>query len=216
MNYGVKRMDLGGKALTNYLKELLSYRSINVLDETFLMDDVKDKLCFNIWRRGNDNYFRCTYVLRDGITHTKGFVKDPVEAQRCVKLSEDGELPHSEGTKEADQTKVKSKPSERNKVDLTKNEFSLSNERFLVPKMIFRPADLGLCCFDIIYWTGNRFFSCGGFVLISLCMHALLKVFSFLYLVFSSSATVYGWLKKVPCTEEFPLSADNPYGRTKV
>ncbi|KAL2342671.1 hypothetical protein Fmac_003956 [Flemingia macrophylla] len=35
-------------------------------------------------------------------------------------------------------------------------------------------------------------------------------------LVFSSSATVYGWPKKVPCTEEFPLSAANPYGRTKL
>lgn len=35
-------------------------------------------------------------------------------------------------------------------------------------------------------------------------------------LVFSSSATVYGWPKEVPCTEEFPLSATNPYGRTKV
>ncbi|KAG4211371.1 hypothetical protein ERO13_A02G099900v2 [Gossypium hirsutum] len=35
-------------------------------------------------------------------------------------------------------------------------------------------------------------------------------------LVFSSSATVYGWPKKVPCTEEFPLSAVNPYGRTKA
>ncbi|KAG6579571.1 hypothetical protein SDJN02_22143 [Cucurbita argyrosperma subsp. argyrosperma] len=35
-------------------------------------------------------------------------------------------------------------------------------------------------------------------------------------LVFSSSATVYGWPKKVPCTEEFPLSATNPYGRTKL
>ncbi|KAH9606143.1 hypothetical protein KSS87_006879 [Heliosperma pusillum] len=34
-------------------------------------------------------------------------------------------------------------------------------------------------------------------------------------LVFSSSATVYGWPKEVPCTEEFPLSAANPYGRTK-
>lgn len=37
-----------------------------------------------------------------------------------------------------------------------------------------------------------------------------------LQLVFSSSATVYGWPKEVPCTEEFPLSAANPYGRTKV
>jgi UDP-glucose 4-epimerase len=35
-------------------------------------------------------------------------------------------------------------------------------------------------------------------------------------LVFSSSATVYGWPKEVPCTEEFPLSAMNPYGRTKL
>ncbi|KAI3927093.1 hypothetical protein MKW92_049071 [Papaver armeniacum] len=35
-------------------------------------------------------------------------------------------------------------------------------------------------------------------------------------LVFSSSATIYGWPKKVPCTEEFPLSTTNPYGRTKL
>ncbi|RYR53589.1 hypothetical protein Ahy_A06g028775 [Arachis hypogaea] len=35
-------------------------------------------------------------------------------------------------------------------------------------------------------------------------------------LVFSSSATVYGWPKEVLRTEEFPLSAMNPYGRTKV
>ncbi|KAF7131774.1 hypothetical protein RHSIM_Rhsim09G0051300 [Rhododendron simsii] len=35
-------------------------------------------------------------------------------------------------------------------------------------------------------------------------------------LVFSSSATVYGWPKVVPCTEEFALSSANPYGRTKV
>jgi UDP-glucose 4-epimerase len=35
-------------------------------------------------------------------------------------------------------------------------------------------------------------------------------------LVFSSSATVYGWPKEVPCTEESPISATNPYGRTKL
>ncbi|KAK1419161.1 hypothetical protein QVD17_28320 [Tagetes erecta] len=35
-------------------------------------------------------------------------------------------------------------------------------------------------------------------------------------IVFSSSATVYGWPKVVPCTEDFPLSAANPYGRTKL
>ena len=35
-------------------------------------------------------------------------------------------------------------------------------------------------------------------------------------LVFSSSATVYGDPKSVPITEEFPLSAVNPYGRSKL
>lgn len=35
-------------------------------------------------------------------------------------------------------------------------------------------------------------------------------------LVFSSSCTVYGDPHKVPITEDFPLSATNPYGRTKL
>ena len=34
--------------------------------------------------------------------------------------------------------------------------------------------------------------------------------------VFSSSATVYGNPKKVPITEDMPLAAVNPYGRTKL
>ena len=35
-------------------------------------------------------------------------------------------------------------------------------------------------------------------------------------IVFSSSATVYGIPKSVPIKEDFPLSATNPYGRTKL
>ncbi|RPI35034.1 MAG: UDP-glucose 4-epimerase GalE [Chloroflexota bacterium] len=35
-------------------------------------------------------------------------------------------------------------------------------------------------------------------------------------IVFSSSATVYGEPESVPVTEDFPLSATNPYGRTKL
>lgn len=35
-------------------------------------------------------------------------------------------------------------------------------------------------------------------------------------IVFSSSATVYGDPATVPITEEFPLTATNPYGRTKL
>ncbi|NTW71221.1 MAG: UDP-glucose 4-epimerase GalE [Eubacteriaceae bacterium] len=35
-------------------------------------------------------------------------------------------------------------------------------------------------------------------------------------IVFSSSATVYGLPESVPISEDFPLSATNPYGRTKL
>lgn len=72
-------------------------------------------------KSGRDNLFKCTYVLPDGITHTKGFVKDINEAQRYRTLYD--ETPNVTTNEE----KVKN-PSEdaedlddRKKVDLTKN-----------------------------------------------------------------------------------------------
>ncbi|MDR9415543.1 MAG: UDP-glucose 4-epimerase GalE [Gracilimonas sp.] len=44
----------------------------------------------------------------------------------------------------------------------------------------------------------------------------LMKKYDVKNIVFSSSATVYGDPHKVPITEDFPLSATNPYGRTKL
>lgn len=43
-----------------------------------------------------------------------------------------------------------------------------------------------------------------------------MKKFNCKKLVFSSSATVYGIPESVPITEDFPLSAINPYGETKL
>ncbi|MGG1629499.1 UDP-glucose 4-epimerase GalE [Rossellomorea sp. NRS-1567] len=48
---------------------------------------------------------------------------------------------------------------------------------------------------------------------ITLC--EVMKKFNVNKLVFSSSATVYGTTDTVPITEETPLKATNPYGRTK-
>ncbi|KAG5034260.1 hypothetical protein JHK87_009170 [Glycine soja] len=156
LNYAVKRIDLGGKALTNYLKELVSFRSVNVMEETFIIDDVKEKLCFvsldvnrdlTIARKsGKENLFRCTYVLPDGVTYTKGFVKYPDQAQRYLALREGGLHSSSpvQALEDVNFTEIAEHPENRKRVDLTKNEFDLTNERFLVPEMIFRPADLGM------------------------------------------------------------------------
>ena len=44
----------------------------------------------------------------------------------------------------------------------------------------------------------------------------VMKKYKVKNLVFSSSATVYGDPDKVPINEDFPLSATNPYGRSKL
>ncbi|MFB5196765.1 UDP-glucose 4-epimerase GalE [Neobacillus sp. KR4-4] len=44
----------------------------------------------------------------------------------------------------------------------------------------------------------------------------VMKKYGVKNLVFSSSATVYGMPERVPISEDFPLSATNPYGRTKL
>ena len=44
----------------------------------------------------------------------------------------------------------------------------------------------------------------------------MMKEYGCKSIIFSSSATVYGVPKSVPITEDFPLGATNPYGRTKL
>lgn len=60
----------------------------------------------------------------------------------------------------------------------------------------------------LLYYDNNL---AGSIVLFEAMAEAGVKT-----IVFSSSATVYGDPVKVPITEDFPLSATNPYGRSKL
>ena len=50
----------------------------------------------------------------------------------------------------------------------------------------------------------------------SLNLFAVMREFNVKTIIFSSSATVYGDPASMPIQEDFPLSATNPYGRTKL
>ncbi|MBA3011460.1 MAG: UDP-glucose 4-epimerase GalE [Proteobacteria bacterium] len=63
-------------------------------------------------------------------------------------------------------------------------------------------------CIPLKYYHNNL---TGTFNLLS-----IMGEFNVKTLVFSSSATVYGDPSTLPITETFPLSATNPYGRTKL
>lgn len=43
---GVKRINVGGKLLTNYLKEVVSFRQWNVMDDTRVINELKEALCY--------------------------------------------------------------------------------------------------------------------------------------------------------------------------
>lgn len=46
ITHATRRVNMGGKALTNYLKEIVSYRQWNMMDETYLINHVKERLCY--------------------------------------------------------------------------------------------------------------------------------------------------------------------------
>jgi actin-related protein 6 len=109
------RLNIGGKFLTNYLKEVISYRHYNMMDETHLINNVKESCCFISqdfsadletvkWKRGGE----LKYVLPD-YTHSKeGYV-----------------LKEEQTLKDDQQVLV------------------LGNERFAIPEVLFTPSDVG-------------------------------------------------------------------------
>ncbi|EGN93982.1 hypothetical protein SERLA73DRAFT_189133 [Serpula lacrymans var. lacrymans S7.3] len=117
--YAIKRLDVGGKLLTNQLKELVSYRQWNMMDETYIMNHVKESCCFVSSSFSQDlemcrlkpkrNPIVQEYILPDFSSNRKGRVRQPHDT-----------------VSESDQI------------------LFMENERFSIPELIFRPDDIGL------------------------------------------------------------------------
>ncbi|KAF8624406.1 hypothetical protein AX15_005887 [Amanita polypyramis BW_CC] len=115
----VRRLDVGGKLLTNQLKELVSFRQWNMMDETYIMNHVKEACCFVSLSFEKDletcrldhrsNSIVQEYVLPDLTRNKKGHIQD-----RNAMLTNNDQI------------------------------LIMNNERFTVPEIIFRPDDLGI------------------------------------------------------------------------
>ena len=135
----IRRLDIGGKLLTNVLKELVSIRHYNMLDETYIMNEVKEAVSFvsddfkrdleKTWkgnarsRKKNDESIAIDYVLPDYNSHKPGFIRphDPSAAAKHAKM---GGL--------------------ANPGEAVEDYMSLGNERFTVPELLFNPSDIGI------------------------------------------------------------------------
>ncbi|KAI4121874.1 MAG: hypothetical protein LQ338_006117 [Usnochroma carphineum] len=135
----IRRLDIGGKILTNYLKEMLSIRHYNLMNEEHLVNEAKEKVCFvsndfrhdleRTWQGGaakkkdGEEEIVVDYVLPDYNTGTKGSMRphDPSMAAQVKKM---GAMANAGGAVE--------------------DFMTLGNERFTVPELLFNPMDVGM------------------------------------------------------------------------
>ncbi|PGH11445.1 hypothetical protein AJ80_07125 [Polytolypa hystricis UAMH7299] len=138
---GIRRLEVGGKFLTNYLKELVSIRQYNMMDEPYIINEAKEAVCYvsndfagdmeRTWKgnkkRGLENAgdgIVLDYVLPDPNAQKKGFVR-PHDTMRAAKMKKD--LLTGAGPAAS-----------------SEDVLVLGNERFTVPELLFNPQDIGL------------------------------------------------------------------------
>ncbi len=142
LNYAARRVDVGGKLLTNYLKELLSYRQLNVMDDTYMIDRAKRELCFvstdfgsqlaEAERRGKANTLWRDFALPNFTDTMHGRVLERADLAAAAAAAGD------QAPAAAAPAAAASKPSQQ------EQRLRFNNERFAVPEVLFSPRGIGL------------------------------------------------------------------------
>jgi hypothetical protein len=81
---GIKRLDVGGKLLTNYLKEILSFRHLDLKNSDRLIKQIKEDVCFvsqNLMQdmRCKRGTFLKHFVMPDDELKKKGYAVDLID-----------------------------------------------------------------------------------------------------------------------------------------
>lgn len=128
--------------MTNYLKELISIRHYNMLDESYVMNEIKEAVCYvsqdfkrdleRTWKRtsisrkkaiGDERDIVVDYVLPDYNAHKHGFMR-PHDPSPTAKIRKMGSMAGAG--------------------DVVEDYMTLGNERFMVPELLFSPGDVGM------------------------------------------------------------------------
>ena len=130
----IVRIDIGGKLLTNHLKEIISYRQIHVLDETYVMNACKEDSCF----------VSLDYKKDMNQSNAEGKINPRRHPDFQYQISRDYVLPDFTSIrrgylKPAEQTGKKPKDD-----CIVEQMIRLNNERFAVPELLFSPSDVGI------------------------------------------------------------------------
>ncbi|EMC93104.1 hypothetical protein BAUCODRAFT_142604 [Baudoinia panamericana UAMH 10762] len=133
----IRRLEVGGKTLTNQLKELIS-RTLDVHKEDHIVNEIKEDVCYvsrcfnedleKTWKGGRydariiDPSIVVDYVLPDYETIKRGFPR-PHDSSLSLRSRAIG---------------VEGQGGRREHV------LTIGNERFVVPELLFSPGDIGM------------------------------------------------------------------------
>ena len=164
INYAIRRTNIGGKLMSNFLKETVSYRHYNMMDEFFLVNQIKEKLCYVSMDFSRDlqlcqsrrNPIRREYILPNGSNILHGHVKGEEDAvassaattsiasaaSAASETSSSSSAPVSQPESSEHQKKRKA-PSDI-KGEQNEQSLMMNNERISIPELLFHPNDVGI------------------------------------------------------------------------
>lgn len=138
---GIRRLDLGGKHLTNYLKEMVSVRQYNMVEETYIMNEVKEAVCFvsNSFGADMEQARKGNYSKRELPRQTEDVIMDYV-----LPDPNSGKKGHMRVHDPLLAVKKKTGVIGLASESLSEDVLVLGNERFTVPEILFTPSDIGI------------------------------------------------------------------------
>lgn len=127
-------MDVGGKLLTNQLKEVVSYRQWNMMDETHIMNHAKEACCY-VSTQFIADLETCRYVVPS--LHSKQLPNQPRSSPKQNSIVMEYLLPNYSINRGGE--------IRRPGYELTPTDqvLLMENERFTIPELLFRPDDIG-------------------------------------------------------------------------
>ena len=155
LHRAIRRLDFGGKQLTNLLKEVISIRQFDLRQDTKFVNDIKEDICFvsddfrrDLERTWKGNKSRQKTMAKDPGEATEIDQVPPIENEdlRLDYILPDGihllrgfSRPHGTSLEALKKRKQASLSIDSDaEVSMT-----LSNERFSVPEILFSPGDVG-------------------------------------------------------------------------
>ncbi|KII63863.1 Actin-related protein 6 [Thelohanellus kitauei] len=114
---GVVRIDVGGKLLTNYLREIISFSKVNIIDEPFIANHIKEMMCkVSMDFLHEIELYKLTFIYLRNAKNSLGYEVPSIDSNNNLTPIQASET-----------------------ITGDKNMIRIGHESIVVPELLFRP-----------------------------------------------------------------------------